>query len=78
MYTNSFLDLNPPTQKGCAYLTTVGCLLRADRPDSHLQITNCQLRAAAALQRLCHRIGPKRTRALIPRRKKTTLSGSLA
>lgn len=77
MYTNSFLDLNPPTQKGCVYLTTVGCLLRADRPISHLQIANCQLRPAAALQRLSHDTGPKRTRTLIPHRE-TALRGSVA
>lgn len=77
VHTNNFLDRNPPTQTGCVYLTTVGCLLRADNPDSHLQITNCQLQPAAALQRLSHDTGPKRTRTLIPHGE-TALSGSVA
>lgn len=49
---NSFLAVNPPTQKGCVNLTTVSCPLRADRPDLHQQIKNCQLLPAAALQRI--------------------------
>lgn len=78
MYTNNFFDQNPPTQKGCVHLTTVGGLLRADRPDSHLQITNCQVWPAAALQRLSHDSGPKgQTRTLTPHRE-TALSGSAA
>lgn len=36
----------------CVYLTIVSCPLKADRPDLHQQIKNCQLRPAAALQRI--------------------------